>query len=439
MKKWKSVLCGVLAGVMLLSATVSAAAVDLEAKYSVETNNIPPWPKAADIMADTGVLMEAETGVILFDKGADEIRYPASITKIMTLLIAAENGNMNDMVTFTETGIRDIAPDSGNIGMQLGEVMSLKECLYAMILYSANEVSAQIAEHVGGTEQHFIEMMNAKAKEIGCKNTNFTNASGLPDPNQYTTARDMALIYRAGLKNKYFRKVMNTKAYKIKPTNMNPSERLYTTHHPLFSELSSIYNPDCIGGKSGMTDDAGNTLVTAMTKNDLTYIAVVLRDPDINQAGVDTQQILDYGYNNFQKVAVDGGSVMIPKDMSVSDLYTKDKVKGDKIRQDYYIDEHYVGRGVTANVEPAPEAASQDGSAEAEGTVVKEGEAPIKAQIEEQKTNGLSNTAKILLMVGAVMVVILIVLCILLAVKDYKSARRYRDEEDGDDEDEYYD
>ena len=195
MKKWKQLLCGVMVGILSAQVTAGAAA-DLDAKYEIETNEITSWPQAADIMADTGVLMEASTGAVLFDKGANEIRYPASITKLMTLLVAAENGNLEDKVTFTETGIRDVKPDSGNIGMQLGEVLTLEQCLYAMILYSANEVSAQIAEFVGGTEAAFIEMMNEKAEELGCKNTHFTNASGLHDENHYTTAYDMAMIWR---------------------------------------------------------------------------------------------------------------------------------------------------------------------------------------------------------------------------------------------------
>lgn len=135
--------------------------------------------------------MDADTGILLYNKGGDELRYPASITKIMTLLLAVENASLDDQVTFTETGIRDETWDSGNIGMKLGEVMSMRDCVYALFIKSANEVAAQIAEYVGGTEQNFIDMMNQRAAEIGCTNTHFANASGLPDANHYSTARDM--------------------------------------------------------------------------------------------------------------------------------------------------------------------------------------------------------------------------------------------------------
>ena len=160
------------------------AAVDLNAKYDISTNQIQGWPAGPDITSDTGILMDADTGVVLYNKGADEQRYPASITKIMTLLVA------------TETGVRNVTADSSNIGTQVGEVLTMEDCLYALIIQSANDVAAQIAEHVGGTEQAFIDMMNQRAQEIGCTNTHFANSSGLPDDNHYSSARDMALIFR---------------------------------------------------------------------------------------------------------------------------------------------------------------------------------------------------------------------------------------------------
>lgn len=428
MKKWKQLLCGVMVGILSAQVTAGAAA-DLDAKYEIETNEITSWPQAADIMADTGVLMEASTGAILFDKGANEIRYPASITKLMTLLVAAENGNLEDKVTFTETGIRDVKPDSGNIGMQLGEVLTLEQCLYAMILYSANEVSAQIAEFVGGTEAAFIEMMNEKAEELGCKNTHFTNASGLPDPDQYTTARDMAQIFRAGLRNKVFRKVVKTRTFKIPKTNKNDQERFLATHHPLLSEQSGIFDPDCIGGKSGMTNDAGHTLVTGMKKNGMTLIAVVLRDVDINQAGVDSRELFNYGYENFQKAEVDGGSVVVPKGTDVKTLSVRENPVGEnKIRRRYFLNDRYVGRGTieralpTAEPTKTPDTEKEEGEGDAAESA--QGET-VKVQEEEQE-KGLSQTAKILLLVMGVMALILVVLCNMLIIKKQKKNRRHR-------------
>ena len=129
------------------------------------------------------------------------VTYPASITKIMTLLVAVENSTMDEKVTFTETGVRNVTADSSNIGTKVGEVLTMEDCLHALIIQSANDVAAQIAEHIGGTEQAFIDMMNQRAQEIGCTNTHFANSSGLPDDNHYSSARDMALIFRHILPN----------------------------------------------------------------------------------------------------------------------------------------------------------------------------------------------------------------------------------------------
>ena len=202
MKKTKKLLAVFAAvGVALMLPLQTMAAVDLNAKYDISTNQIQGWPAGPDITSDTGILMDADTGVVLYNKGGDEQRYPASITKIMTLLVAVENSTMDEKVTFTETGVRNVTADSSNIGTKVGEVLTMEECLHALIIQSANDVAAQIAEHIGGTEQAFIDMMNQRASEIGCTNTHFANSSGLPDDNHYSSARDMALIFRHILPN----------------------------------------------------------------------------------------------------------------------------------------------------------------------------------------------------------------------------------------------
>lgn len=423
MKKWKRILAGVLTGILAVTTPVCAT-VNVGAQYSITTNDIPQWPQGPEIMAETGVLMEYKTGAVIYDKGADELRYPASITKLMTLLLAVENSNLDDTVTFTETGIRDIAVDSGNIGMQLGETMSMKDCLYAMIIYSANEVSTQIAEYVGGTEQNFIDMMNARAQKIGCTNTHFTNANGMPDPNQYTTARDMALIFREGLKNKTFRKIIKTRSYTIKPTNLNSEKRVLVTHHPLFSEQSSIFYPSCIGGKSGMTNDAGYTLVSGASEEGVRYIAVVLRDVDINQSGVDSKALFDYGYQLFQRVEVEGGYVVIPKGMKVEDLIKKEEIVNNTKKYTYYVGDHYVGKGKEVKATPTPE--PEIIPEEPKETEVQETAQTKKTFGDIKSFEDFSDTAQILLMIMAGMVVVLIILCIILAVKTHKRNKRYR-------------
>ena len=163
------------------------------------------WPSSVDTACSAAIVMEAETGAILYEKNIDAQFYPASITKVLTALLAIENSNLSDVVTFSSDAVFKNEGNSSHIGRDLDEQMTMEQCLYGMMLESANECAYAIAEHVGGGDVNkFITMMNDKAKELGCTNTHFTNPNGLPDPNHYTSARDMALISKAAYENKIF-------------------------------------------------------------------------------------------------------------------------------------------------------------------------------------------------------------------------------------------
>ena len=435
--------------VLMMPAHVMAA-VDLNAKYEVDTNKIQGWPQAADIASDTGILMDADTGTVLFDKGGDQQRYPASITKIMTLLVAVENSSMDEQVTFTETGVRNVAADSSNINSKVGEVMTMQDCLHALMIISANDAAAQIAEHVGGTEQNFIDMMNQRAAEIGCTNTHFTNSSGLPDENHYSSAKDMALIFREGLKNKDFRSVIGDADYTIQPTNMTSDKRVMHTHHPMFAPESDIYYPGCIGGKTGFTNLAAHTLVTAVEQNGTTYIAVVMHGVELSTCCLDSKALFDYGFGNFTKTAVDGGSVILPKGMDVNALTTKSESSNGKIETVYYAGDHQVGTSTVdetaATATPTPEPAASetagdtsDQSGESDnndisGTSSSEVSQNSKSTRDTQstttgkvsETKGVPALRKILLMIMAAMVLILIALLAALGRKERKHRKHRR-------------
>lgn len=435
--------------VLMMSAHVMAA-VDLNAKYEVDTNKIQGWPQAADIASDTGILMDADTGTVLFDKGGDQQRYPASITKIMTLLVAVENSSMDEQVTFTETGVRNVAADSSNINSKVGEVMTMQDCLHALMIISANDAAAQIAEHVGGTEQNFIDMMNQRAAEIGCTNTHFTNSSGLPDENHYSSAKDMALIFREGLKNKDFRSVIGDADYTIQPTNMTSDKRVMHTHHPMFAPESDIYYPGCIGGKTGFTNLAAHTLVTAVEQNGTTYIAVVMHGVELSTCCLDSKALFDYGFGNFTKTAVDGGSVILPKGMDVNALTTKSESSNGKIETVYYAGDHQVGTStvdeMAATATPTPETVASettgdtlDQSGESDnneisGTSSSEVSQNSKSTRDTQstttgkvsETKGVPALRKILLMIMAAMVLILIALLAALGRKERKHRKHRR-------------
>ena len=186
MRNWKKILCLVMAGVMMAALPVQAAVIDEEVKAAIETNDIPPWPKASDLAAERGLLMEYSTGTVIYSKGSDQRISPLGLTKLMTILIAVENSAFTDQVTFTDACLAKASPQ-GNLGLMAGETLTMEQCLKIMVLDNGYEVASQVAENLGPTEAQFVAKMNEKARAMGCENTNFTNANGMEDPNQYTT------------------------------------------------------------------------------------------------------------------------------------------------------------------------------------------------------------------------------------------------------------
>lgn len=420
---------------LLSAASVSAASeVNLQETCEIATNEISGWPQGPEIGSDTGIVMDADTGVILYEKGADVRRYPASIVKLMTLLVAAENSSLEEQVTFTDICLRDQTADSSNIGMQVGEVMSMEDCLCAMILSSANEVSAQIAEHVGKTEADFVQMMNERAAELGCENTKFINASGLPGEGQYTTARDMALIFQAVLRNETARHVIETWKYTIAPTNLHAEERKLTTHHPMVHKNLEYYYEGCIGGKTGRTNDAGSTLVTGAARDGVTYIAVLLRDPELPQQCFDTADLFDYAYDHFQKTDPGGtGAVTVPVGISVEELETTDtKTDGEVLRQ-YYFQGRYMGySSVPQPTEEVPEEAGDADEMPLFRETESSDEDPASTSDEKEtevsgQKNDFSDMTFILLGIMGIMIIVLLILIgALIHKKKMKKQRRVK-------------
>lgn len=419
-----------LALIMVPTATVQAATVNFGTAASVVSDSIQGWPKAPETASETAVLIDADTGAVLYDKGKDEYRYPASTTKIMTLLVAVENSSPRDSVTFTETGVRDVSWDSTNIGMQLGETITMKDCWYAAIIESANEVCAQIAETIGGTESAFIEMMNQKARELGCTNTHFANAGGLPNEDHYTTAHDLAKIMRAGLRNARFRKVISAVNYTIPATNLSEARGMHT-HMPLMAKESNLYYEGCIGGKTGSTQDAGHTLVVAAERNGRTYIAVTMRTSDLGMNCTDSIALFDYAFNNFESIDVNGTKMTVPKGVTVNDLTTETMEKGGNTFNQYYYNGQFVGyaRAVSATPTEAAEVAEQTGgeqtltengqsSQEDAGSSAQEENAAAQSTGTEEQAEGLSSTAKFLLVIMGGMGILLIILLIVLWLKN---------------------
>lgn len=281
---------------------INIITIDIHASNNL-TNSDTYWPESPNIFAESAILMEASTGLILYEKNMHQVNYPASITKIMTALIALENSSLNDNITFSNSAVFDVDLNSSRIGMDVGEVITMRQALYGMMLESANEVSHAIAEQVAGNVDDFSKLMNEKAKDIGCLNTNFVNPHGLPDNEHVTTAYDMALITREAMKNPIYRKITSTRTYQIPPTNKQSEIRYLRNHHKFILKEKFFYD-DCIGGKTGYTSKSKYTLVTTVKRNNLELIVVVMKDDTIAHQYEDTIKLLDYGYNNFSVYSI---------------------------------------------------------------------------------------------------------------------------------------
>jgi D-alanyl-D-alanine carboxypeptidase (penicillin-binding protein 5/6) len=280
----------------------------------VQTDSVTGWPAGPAVWAESAVVMDLDSGALLYSKNMDVTKYPASITKIMTTLVAIENSSLRDRVHFSENAIYGIERDSSHIGMRVGEIISMEDCLYGMMLESANEVCLAVAEHVSGSVDGFVELMNQKAAELGCTNTHFTNPNGLPDENHYTTAHDMALIAQAAYANKTFRQVCRTETYCIPKTNVCGEQRWLCNHHKMLPNKDYTYD-GCTGGKTGFTQAALNTLVTYAERNGRRLVCVSLRTNG-RQIYTDTASMLDYGFNCFQNITIhsrssNAGSTML--------------------------------------------------------------------------------------------------------------------------------
>ncbi len=280
---------------------------ELDAVYAlpVESNEIKEWPQGPGTYGEAAIVMEVDTGAILYAKNLDGHFFPASITKVLTTLIALENGRFPDPVYFSHDCVAFLKPDEASIGMKEGNQISLEQALYATLLASANEAAYAVGENVGKNAGHdynwFIEQMNLRCQELGGSNSNFVNTSGLHDENHYTCARDMALIAREMFRHPEFFTIAQTYEYKI-PESETTEEHIFQQHHKMMDPENENYYEYVIGGKTGYTSDALSTLVTMADNGSMQLVCVVLKTHGKN-VYPDTKNLLEYAFSNFSKVA----------------------------------------------------------------------------------------------------------------------------------------
>ena len=318
----KRILAAVLAACLAVmpAATVSAVegvadvdpAVQRETErqtaYAIapDTNSLAGWPQGPSVYGDSAIVMDMNSGAIVYGKQIDKTHYPASITKILTALVALENSELTDEVLFSEDSISFLEYGDAHIGMTPGEILSMEDALYGMLLASANEVAYAIAENVGKLMGgDYNQKMNERSAELGCTGSHWMNPNGLHDDNHYTTAHDMALIASAVYQYDEFRTIVQTLSYTIPPTNLVNESRTFQQKHKMLWPENANYYQYCTGGKTGYTDQARTTLVTMADNGELRLAAVVLYDFG-NDAYVDTRAMFDYVFDNFSKVMLSG-------------------------------------------------------------------------------------------------------------------------------------
>lgn len=293
--------------------------------FPVPAQAAPEWSEDVSVSAEGAILMDADSGAVLYGKNIHTAYYPASITKILTALVVIENCSLDEMVTFSYNAVHNVESGSSNAALDVGDQLSVKDCLYAMVLKSANESANALAEHTAGSIEAFADMMNAKARSLGCTDSHFNNPSGLNDPEHYTSAHDMALIAQAAFQNDIFVEIDSTLYYDLPQTKRNPEGlRIYPGHRMLKKNTAQYY-PGIVGGKTGYTSLAGNTLVTCAQRDGMKLISVVLNGHQTHYT--DTKALLDFGFQNFVSVNasdVDTKYASVENDMTIAGLPTTD-------------------------------------------------------------------------------------------------------------------
>ena len=262
----------------------------------------PEWPANIALESEGGIVIDANSGAVIYGKQIHERFFPASITKILTALIVIEECDMDEIVTFSRNAVYNVESGSSNANLEAGDELTVRDALYAMMLKSANEAANALAEHVGGSIDGFAKMMNDKATELGCRNSNFCNPSGLNDENHFTTPYDMALIAQAAFNNETFTEIASVLLYDLPATiRETEGQRIYPKHRMIKKNLSEYYE-GAIGGKTGYTMKAGHSLVTCAERNGMKLIAVILKGNNTHYS--DTKTLLDFGFNNFTSLRI---------------------------------------------------------------------------------------------------------------------------------------
>ena len=311
--------------------------------------------------ADSAVLMDARTGQVLFAKNKDKKEYPASITKVMTGLLALEYADTRAIITMSRQAVFSITRGSSHIALDTDEKLALEDALYALAIESANDTANGIAEYIAGDCEDFAAMMNKRAQELGAINTHFNNAHGLDDPDHYTTAYDMALIMRQAIKVPGFKEIFSANYHKMPPTNLQEKEREFHCKNLFLNGICAYEG--ITASKLGWTTNAKNTLVTSASRDGRDLIVVVMNGTAHRGTYLDTMKLFDYGFEEFREVTVLSAteekdlpvtaqskkSIIVKSDSDITRLL-HESVSPDSVQTKYEILDNGDQEGLTAQV-----------------------------------------------------------------------------------------
>ena len=370
--------------------------LEMEKKDVSNTALDAAWPQGPEISSISAIVIEENTGTVLYEKNAGDKLLPSSSVKIMTCLVALEHSSLEDEVVMTNTGVAGVTDGGASISAQIDEVFTMEQCLYAIMLASANDMALQVAEHIGGSVDAFVKMMNEKAADLGCQSTHFVNPTGLPGEGQETTAHDLALTMKAAMDIPTFYRIASSVSYTIPATNLSGGSRVMTNMFTMINPGSGCYYEACTGGKEGYTYESGSVLVCMAEKNDMKLTCAVMGGV-AGSTDDEAVSLLDFCFNSFKLYdpgksdfsVVSGGQVVIPAEFS-----SKDVTYQDAEREDGLLDRVYFAGSIPVGhaVAQAPEV--QD------DTLYKEGQKHMEEALAYSESH--SSVPYVLIAIGGV-------------------------------------
>lgn len=336
---------------------------------AAKTEEVPPQlPEDPNILAKAAVLLDVDTDTVIYAKNEHESLPPASLTKVMTALLvleALEDGTLtkDQMITASESAFEGIPADASSAGIKPGEIMSVENLLKCVLIVSANEACNILAETISGSVSAFVEKMNARAEELGCKDTHFANCNGLHDPQHYTSAWDLYLITKAALQYEDFVSISDTANAVIPATNINDERSLWTTNHLISSwRVIGYRNKDAHGIKTGHTDEAGYCLISSAKRNKLHLVSVILGAERTEENGIgnlrsfsETTRMFDYGFDNFTyKTIIEAKTPLreVPVTLSKLDHVTLQAASDLEVLMPKGLNAEHLDRSISLNKNP---------------------------------------------------------------------------------------